>query len=115
MIQNGTRVDIPTEKMRHSQWRKPTPAWGRVPKNIPLKDRMRRLLRTKQGRRIYRMRLTSIEPAYGHIKENLGLRQFNRRGLPVCRGAWRFQCAVYDLFMLFMAGVCPRTLPGASC
>lgn len=115
LSKSGIRVYIPPEKIRHSLWRKRTLIRGRIPKNFSLKDRMRRLLRTQYGRKIYRKRQTSVEPTFGHIKENMGVRPFNQRGLQVNRHMWRFTCAVYDLFKLFRAGVCPERLFGANC
>jgi hypothetical protein len=37
---------------------------------------MRRRLRTKYGRKKYKLRQTTVEPVFGIIKEQFGLRQF---------------------------------------
>jgi transposase len=47
----------------------------------PVHQRMRRKLRCCQGRRIYGKRKTLIEPIFGVLKEQRGMRQFRRRGL----------------------------------
>jgi transposase len=47
----------------------------------PVHRRMRRKLRCWKGRRIYGKRKTLIEPIFGILKEQRGMRQFRRRGL----------------------------------
>jgi len=47
----------------------------------PVHQRMRRKLRSPQGRGIYGKRKTLIEPIFGVLKEQRGMRQFRRRGL----------------------------------
>ena len=47
----------------------------------PVHRRMRRKLRGQKGRRIYGKRKTLIEPIFGVLKEQRGMRQFRRRGL----------------------------------
>jgi len=47
----------------------------------PVHQRMRRKLRCWKGRRIYGRRKTLIEPIFGVLKEQRGMRQFRRRGL----------------------------------
>src|SRR5690554_7730258 len=64
---------------------------------------MRRKLRTKRGRERYKLRQTSIEPTYGYIKEELGLRQFLLRGQDKVRSIWRFTCAVHNILKLYRA------------
>jgi transposase len=47
----------------------------------PVHRRMRRKLRCRKGRTIYGKRKTLIEPIFGVLKEQRGMRQFRRRGL----------------------------------
>lgn len=47
----------------------------------PVHRRMRRKLRGPKGRTIYGKRKTLIEPIFGVLKEQRGMRQFRRRGL----------------------------------
>ena len=42
---------------------------------------MRKKLNTDDGRRIYRRRMTIIEPVFGNIKHNLKFKEFLLRGL----------------------------------
>ncbi len=38
-------------------------------------------MQTDEGREIYSLRKITVEPVYGHIKQNLGFREFLLRGL----------------------------------
>jgi len=64
---------------------------------------MSRKLRTKRGRERYKLRQTSVEPVFGHIKEAMGLRQLPLRGLEKARSTWRLQCAAFNLIKLYRA------------
>ena len=64
----GIEAFIPPEKLNHSEWRAQTAPCGRIPESATPKDRMRRELRTKRGRARYKLRQTSVEPVFGHIK-----------------------------------------------
>ena len=94
---------IPPDKIKHNEWREQASPVGRLPKEISDKDLMRRKLRTKKGREKYKLRQTSIEPVFGFIKEQFGLRQFLLRGLQKVRWMWRFTCAVHNLMKIFRA------------
>ncbi len=94
---------IPPDKIKHSEWREQKSPVGRLPKNICDKDLMRKKLRTIKGRKRYKLRQTSLEPVFGFIKEQFGLRQFLLRGLQKVRSMWRFTCAVHNLLKIFRA------------
>lgn len=96
---------IPPDKIKHSEWRTRNCYYGRIPKNANRAYRMRRKLRTKQGRALYKHRMTSIEPVFGFIKEQLHLRQFLHRGIDKVRSIWRFTCGVHNLLKLYKAGI----------
>ena len=49
---------------------------GRIPKGLSARDRMRRKLRTKRGRERYALRMETVEPVFGQIKQGRGFRQF---------------------------------------
>ena len=42
---------------------------------------MRRKLRTRRGRERYTLRMETVEPLFGQIKQGQGFRQFLLRGL----------------------------------
>lgn len=62
-----------------------------------LVDRMRARLRSEEGRQKYRKRLHTVEPIFGHLKHNLGFRQFLLRGMEKVRGEFRLMCIGYNL------------------
>jgi transposase len=111
LIKNEIEPYIPPEKMKHSEWKNMQPApRGRIPCDISIKDLMRRRLRTKLGRKRYKLRQTTVEPVFGVIKEQFGLRQFLLRGLAKVRSTWRLTCAVFNIMKLYRAGADIRAL-----
>ena len=101
----GIEIFIPPEKVKHSEWRIQRSPRGRIPSGLSVKDLMRRKLRTKRGRKRYKLRQTSVEPAFGTIKEPLGMRQLLLRGLAKARSEWLMVCAVFNILKMFRAGV----------
>lgn len=99
----GIEAFIPPEKIKHSEWRAQKAPRGRIPKSATPKDRMRRKLRTKRGRARYKLRQTSAEPVFGHIKEPMGFRQVPLRGKAKARSMWLLQCAAHNLMKLYRA------------
>ena len=96
----GTDPFIAPEKARHG--RKPPPApRGRIPKGLSPKDRMRRKLQTKRGRQRYALRMATVEPVFGQIKQGRGFRQFLLRGLQKVQGEWSLICTGHNLLKLF--------------
>ena len=49
---------------------------------------MRRKLQTKRGRQRYALRMQTVEPVFGQIKQGRGFRQFLLRGLEKVNGEW---------------------------
>jgi hypothetical protein len=62
---------------------------------------MRRKLRTKKGRQRYALRMETVEPVFGQIKQGRGFRQFQLRGLEKVRREWRLICTGHNLLKLF--------------
>lgn len=58
---------------------------------------MAQRLRTPEAMAIYRQRGHIAETPHGHIKHNMGIRSFTRRGLDRVRTEWKFICATYNL------------------
>lgn len=48
-------------------------------------------------KRIYSMRKAIIEPVFGWIKENRGIRKFSRRGMRHCQDEWNLICLTQNL------------------
>ena len=102
---------IAPEKTRHGRVLEPAPR-GRIPKGLSARDRMRRKLRTKRGRERYALRMETVEPVFGQIKQGRGFRQFLLRGLTKVNREWLLICVGHNLLKLFRFGVGqPRRMP----
>ena len=95
----GVDPYIPPDRQKHGEVR-PTPARGPIPKKATAKERMRRKLRTRKGRRIYARRKAIVEPVFGQIKGR-GFRQFLLRGERNVRGEWSLICMTHNLLKLY--------------
>ena len=96
----GTDPFIAPEKTRHGRQPPPAPR-GRIPRHLPPRDRMRRKLQTKRGRQRYALRMATVEPVFGQIKQGRGFRQFLLRGLEKVNGEWSLICTGHNLLKLF--------------
>ncbi len=74
---------------------------GRIPAGLSVRERMRRKLTTQRGRRLYEQRRWMIEPVFGDIKENRGIRRFQRRGFEACASEWQLIAATHNLRKLY--------------
>ena len=101
---------IPPDRQHHRQPRPAAPR-GRIPQALSVADRMRRMLRTKRGRRLYAMRKETVEPVFGQIKQGRGFRQFLLRGHRKVRGEWTLICTTHNLLKLWTARRCRRRGP----
>ena len=96
----GTDPFVAPEKTRHGR-QPPSAPRGRIPKGLSPRDRMRRKLQTKRGRQRYALRMATVEPVFGQIKQGRGFRQFLLRGLEKVQGEWSLICTGHNLLMLF--------------
>lgn len=103
--ESGIEAFIPPNKVKHNEWRQAKPMRGRPPKNLSRRQKMKRKLLTKRGKERYKLRMTSVEPVFGQIKEARGLRQFLHRGLEKVHSMWLFECAAHNIMKMFRAGV----------
>ena len=98
----GKKIDayIATAKLKHTE---PVPSSprGRMPKNVTVKQKMARKLRTKKGRETYSKRKSIVEPVFGQIKQARGFVQFSLRGLDKMQGEWALICLTHNLLKLF--------------
>jgi hypothetical protein len=60
-------------------------------------EKMKRRLKTPEGRKIFSRRKCTIEPVLGIIKHVMGFRQFLLRGLRAVRGEWRLVCMSWNI------------------
>lgn len=68
---------------------------------ISVREKMRRKLKTKKGKEIYRKRKMTVEPVFGIIKEIMGFRRFSLRGEENINGEWSLVCSAYNLKRMF--------------
>ena len=59
--------------------------------------RMRDKMSTPEGRRVYKLRKTSVEPVYGNLKANLGFREFLLRGRENVKIELNLACIAHNL------------------
>ena len=71
---------------------------------------MRRNLQTKRGRKRYALRMATVEPVFGQIKQGRGFREFLLRGLEKVQGEWSLICTGHNLLKLFRH-CCPLANP----
>ena len=64
------------------------------------RERLRCRMATEVGRETYKRRKYTVEPRIGHIKHNLGVRQFLRRGLEQVKTEWGMVCTAVNLGIL---------------
>ena len=109
----GLCVDpfVAPERTRHGTVVPPAPR-GRIPGHLSARDRMRRKLQTKRGRQRYALRMQTVQPVFGQIKQGRGFRQFLLRGLEKVSGEWSLICTGHNLLKLFRFGAAqPRQTP----
>ncbi|MDR7497529.1 MAG: IS1182 family transposase [Armatimonadota bacterium] len=98
----GIDALVPPEKVKHTDRIPPAPR-GRIPQHLSGQDRMRRKLRTKAGRAVYRLHKAIAEPVVGQIKAARGFQRFLLRGLRKVRAEWVLVATVHNLCKLFGA------------
>ena len=96
----GVDSFIAPDQTRHGRVVAPAPR-GRIPRHLSARDRMRRKLRTKRGRERYALRMATVEPVFGQVKQGRGFRQFLLRGLDKVNGEWMLICMGHNLLKLF--------------
>ena len=96
----GVDPYVAPEQTRHGRVLPPAPR-GRIPNHLSPRDRMRRKLHTKRGRQRYALRMATVEPVFGQIKQGRGFRQFLLRGLAKVNGEWSLICTGHNLLKLF--------------
>jgi transposase len=99
----GVDPFIPPDKTRHGVVLPPAPK-GRIPRQLSPADRMRRKLRTQKGRKRYALRMGTVEPVFGQIKQGRGFRQFLLRGLEKVEREWQLICTGHNLLKWFTWG-----------
>jgi transposase len=99
--QRGCQVYVPDNNLAH-ELHGGRRAQG-IGKNLvrdPAHRRMRQKLRSAAGRAIYRRRQAIVEPVFGVIKEQMGLRRFHRRGLRGTEGEFALAATAYNIMRM---------------
>ncbi len=108
----GPELLIASRNERNRRAAGPAPR-GRIPAGLSTRERMRRRLTTKRGRRLYEQRRWMIEPVFGDVKENRAIRRFQRRGFDACASEWKLISASHNLRKLYRHRQ-PRRSPGPA-
>src|SRR5713101_6491489 len=99
MKQQGVDLYVPDNNLKH-EMQTGERARG-IGKHHRIRDpehrRMRAKLRTRAGRRIYQRRQAVVEPVFGILKEQRGMRKFRRRGLAAVSTEWMLAAIAYNL------------------
>ncbi len=114
----GVDPYVAPEQTRHGRV-VPLAPRGRIPSHLSPRDRMRRKLHTRRGRQRYSLRMATVEPVFGQIKQGRSFRQFLLQGLEKVNGEWSLICTGHNLLKLFRFGlrantVGPETEPDGS-
>ncbi len=68
-----------------------------VPEFFKERLRMREKMEKPESKRVYDLRMMTVEPVYGNLKENLGFRQFLLRGLEKVKTEFNLVCIAHNL------------------
>jgi len=73
----------------------------------PFLQRMREKLISEEGRLKYFMRQYIIEPIFGHLKFNVGYRNFLLRGIEKVSAEFKLMCIGWNLKKMLKLGIKP--------
>jgi transposase len=98
MKQQAIDLYVPDNNLKHEmQTGKRAQGIGKSRIRDPEHRRMRAKLRTQAGRNLYRRRQAVVEPVFGILKEQRGMRKFRRRGLAAVTTEWMLAAIAYNL------------------
>jgi transposase len=98
MKRRGIDLYVPDNNLRHEMHTgKRAHGIGRCAIRDPEHLRLREKLRTPQGRRTYQRRQAVVEPMFGVLKQQRGMRKFQRRGLQAVATEWIMAVIAYNL------------------
>ena len=102
LSERGIDVYAPDPNLAHElNGGPPATGLGRMQPSDPHLLVMRQKLRTPEGQRRYRQRKTIVEPVFGVLKEQRGMRRFRLRGLEKVRTEWMLAAVAYNLGRLY--------------
>ena len=74
---------------------------GPAPEGASALEAMEHRLRTEEGAAAYGQRSCTVEPIFGQVKENRGIRRFMRRGIAAAESEWALVCATGNILKLY--------------
>jgi hypothetical protein len=77
---------------------------GRADKSETASDRMRNRIDSPEGRALYSRRLGTVEPVFGNLRHNKGMRRFTLRGKKKVNTQWNLMCMVHNIEKLAKSG-----------
>lgn len=80
----------------------------RDPVADPHKDRLRDMFQLETVRKRYTIRMYTVEPVFGDIKDRRGMRRFSLRGLAKVNIEWRLACLTHNLLIVARRSVGSR-------
>jgi hypothetical protein len=80
------------------------PPSGPPPAEATPAEAMEHRLRTTRGAKLYAKRQHTVEPVFGQIKHNRGIRRFARRGLDAVQAEWQLITTAHNLLKLADVG-----------
>jgi transposase len=103
--ERGIEAYIPDNNMTHEMntGERAEGKIGRTTIRDPEHLRMREKLRTAEGRKMYRRRQAVVEPVFGVLKEQRGMRRFRRRGLTAVGAEWMMGAIAYNIARMLKA------------
>jgi hypothetical protein len=60
-------------------------------------ERMRRKIDSPHGRQMITRRFAAVEPVFGNLRHNKGLRRFTLRGREKVDAQWKLYCLVHNI------------------
>jgi hypothetical protein len=70
------------------------------------------LLQTEEAKALCEQRKTIVEPVFGHIKQQRGIREFRLRGLKKTKAEWLLICLTHNLLKLYRHDWLPKRTKG---
>lgn len=83
------------------------PASGPPPQDATPAQAMEHRLRTRHGAKLYSKRQHTVEPVFGQIKHDRGIRRFTRRRLAAVQAEWQLITSAHNLLKLAGSGYTP--------
>jgi len=99
----GMEVYAPDPNLAHElNGGPPATGLGRMQPSDPHLLAMRQKLRTPAGQQRYRQRKTIVEPVFGVLKEQRGMRKFRLRGIEKVNNEWMLAVLAFNLGRLYV-------------